>query len=88
MTRKLITWVSLLVALAAVASASPATPASAKIDATACTAQLRAQQAVRHATAGAVRTRRPVAMVPGLKFDPGTMIPRGICRAGPDAWGI
>lgn len=25
--------------------------------------------------------RRPVAMVPGLKYNPRTMIPRGICRA-------
>jgi hypothetical protein len=26
--------------------------------------------------------RRPVAMVPGLAYDPRTMIPRGTCRAG------
>lgn len=25
--------------------------------------------------------KRPVAMIPGLKFDQRTMIPRGICRA-------
>lgn len=30
-------------------------------------------------------TRRPVAMVPGLKYDHRTMIPRGICRA--NVWG-
>lgn len=32
-----------------------------------------------------VTTRRPVAMVPGLTYDRGTMIPTGICRA--DVWG-
>ena len=31
------------------------------------------------------RARRPVAMVPGLKYDPRTMTPRGICRAGPSS---
>jgi len=30
-------------------------------------------------------TRRPVAMVPGLKYEHWTMIPRGLCRA--DVWG-
>ena len=88
MTKKLITTALLLVALATVAIGSLATPASAKIDATACTGQLRAQQAAGRATAGAPSMRRPVAMVPGLKYNPRTMIPRGICRAGPDSWGI
>jgi hypothetical protein len=32
--------------------------------------------------------RRPVAMVPGSRYDPGTMTPRGICRAAPGGWAI
>jgi hypothetical protein len=32
--------------------------------------------------------RRPVAMVPGSRYDPRTMTPRGICRAAPGAWAI
>jgi hypothetical protein len=85
-TKKLITTALLLVALATLAIVSP-TPASARIDDTAFAGQFRAR-AVGSATAGVPSTRRPVAMVPGLKYNPRTMIPRGICRADLDSRGI
>lgn len=88
MTGKLTATASLLVALATLAIASPATPASTEIDGASCTGQRDMPQATGRATAGAPRTRRPVAIVPGLTYDPRTMTPRGICRARSFSSGI
>jgi hypothetical protein len=76
---KLVTMISLVVALVAVATTGWVASASAKADAIVCAGKLRL-------AVGAPRTRRPVAMVPGLRYDPRTMIPRGItpARATPD----
>ena len=83
MGRKLATWLPGLVCLTTVAIVSTAAPASAGIDATTCTGQFREPQGARSAEIGGSTTRRPVAMVPRLSYDPRTMSPRGICRAGP-----
>jgi hypothetical protein len=72
--KKLIATSSSIVALAAVAIAGSATPAGARPDATACAGKLRAAVA-------APGTRLPIALVPGLRYDPGTMIPRGVTPA-------
>jgi hypothetical protein len=88
MGKKHATTVAVLVALAAFTIASPATAASARRGAAACAGQRQAHRAVARATAGGARARRPVAMVPGLRYDPRTMIPRAICRAGAYPFGI
>lgn len=69
MAKKLVATFSLLVALAVVAIAYGGKP--------------RAQHAAARAAAPAQSARRPVAMVPGLQYDPQTMIPRGISGAVP-----
>lgn len=71
MAKKLVATISVLVALTAVAAAYGGT--------------LRAQHAAARATVPAASARRPVAMVPGLQYDPGTMIPRGVGGAAPDS---
>lgn len=63
--KRLVAFISLIVALAAVAIAYGARP--------------RAQRAVVRARPCAPSTRQPVAVVSGLSYDPTTMIPREIC---------
>ena len=88
MAKYFVSMVALLVSLAGVTIAPAAASASVAVNAAACTGQLRAQQAAGGSPSRARGTRRPVAMVPGLEYDSGTMTPRGICRAGPPSLGI
>ena len=83
MLEKLVMSIPLAVFLTAVNIASSATRASAALGkASTCGGRIaRGEQAA--SPASRPRARRPVAMVPGLKYDPRTMTPRGICRAGP-----
>ena len=85
MVKRLMAIMVLVAALAAVGIAGAATPASAKRAATACAGKAHAEQAA----VRALSVRRPVAMVPGLRYDPRTMTPRGICHApGPAVTGV
>ena len=85
MLEKLILSIPLAFLPAAVMIASSATPAGAALHtASTCDGRVvRGEQAA--FVASRPRARRPVAMVPGLKYDPRTMTPRGICRAGPSS---
>jgi hypothetical protein len=85
MLEKLVMSIPLAVFLAAVTIASSSTPAGAALgkEPTCGGRVVRREQAA--SLASRPRARRPVAMVPGLKYDPRTMTPRGICRAGPVA---
>ena len=84
MHTKLATRLAHVVAFGTVTIAATAAPASAGNDVGGCTAQFRVPQA-RSAAGAAPVARRPVAMVPGLTYDPERMTPRAICRAGPGA---
>ena len=79
MVTRLISMLVLVMALAAVTIAGPATAAATNPAAPACVGKARAQQAA----ARLVSTRRPVAIVPGLRYDAATMIPSGISRTAP-----
>ena len=70
MAKKLVALISLLVALTAVALAfGGMSPA---------------QRSTVRSAAPAPSARRPVAMVPGLQYNQGTMVPRGIGGADPE----
>jgi hypothetical protein len=60
--------------------AAGTTPANAMAPET-CNGHLRAYDAGSRRVGLVSPVRRPVAMVPGLVYDPRTMIPRGTCRA-------
>ena len=89
MLDRLVRSMVLVVSLAAATVASSAPPAGAARP-MAATCGGRAGRTVQAALPAPAQpgARRPVAMVPGSRYDPGTMTPRGICRAAPGGWAI
>ena len=87
MLDRLVRSMVLVVSLAAATVASSAPPAGAARH-MAATCGGRAGRTVQAALPAQPGARRPVAMVPGSRYDPGTMTPRGICRAAPGGWAI